>query len=142
MTNTNSKILFGQGAGEGLDWAVQYAEAMEVVLKGRRDKRPLKADIAQISEAMKDAIITQWNAEQLLSAVITRRIACFEDCGQWYAIPSDEIARHTPDQDGAMPKAMIYEEDVSQGDTCEMAVKRCYVKMVLGSTINVPDDLI
>lgn len=141
MTNTNSNILFGQGAGEGLDWAVQYAEAMEVVLEGRRDKRPLKADIAQVSEVMKDATITQWNAEQLLSAVITKRIACFEDCGQWYATPSDKIASYMPDLDGAMPKAMIYEEDVFKGDTFEIAVKRCYVNIVLGSTINVPDDL-
>lgn len=142
MTTVNHAAAFGQGTGEGLDWAVQYAEAMEAVLEGRRGKRPLKADIAQVSDAMADATVTPWNAEQLMSAVITKRIACFEDGDTWYALPSCEIATWMRDGDGGMPQAMIYEEDVVEGETYAMAVKRCYVRMVLGSTITVPKNLV
>lgn len=142
MSDANQQILFGQGEGEGLDWAVQYAETMEAVLEGRRDKRPLKADFAQVSESMKGTTVTPWNHEQLLSAVITKCIACFEDGGKWFALPSYEIATWMRDGDGGMPQAMIYEEDVVKGESYEIAIKRCYVKMVLGGSIRIPADLV
>ena len=137
MKTVHVQTLFG----ESVDWAVQYAQAMEAILEGRGDKRPLKADHAEVLEAMKDAKITPWNGEQLLSAVITKRIATYEDCDQWYAAPSSEIATWMADRDGGMPHAMIYENDAFQGKTFELAVKRCYVSMVLGKSINVPGDL-
>lgn len=142
MSDANQQTLFGQGDGEGLDWAVQYAEFMEALLEDRRDKRPLKADIARVSEIMKSVTVTPWTREQVFSAVITKEIATFKDGDHWYALPSYEIATWMRDGDGGMPQAMIYENDVSQGETYEVAVKRCYVNMVLGRSIRVPADLV
>lgn len=127
-------------SGDTLAWAVCYAQAIQEILGDRRDRRPLKADHAQAMEVMEEIDVMNLTPEQLLAKVIIHRIAVFEDNGRWYATPSEEIAMWRRDLDGEEALAMIFEEDAIQGDSYEVAVKRCFVRMTLGHQITIPNQ--
>jgi hypothetical protein len=126
-------------SGESLEWAVEYARTIQKVLAARTALRPVKADYSEVALLMLEvAKIPTLDQGELFDIVAQERIASFEDSGKWYALLSDEIVTWRRDLDGEEAQAMIFKEDVIQGDTPEIAIKRCYVSIVLGRIVEIP----
>jgi hypothetical protein len=135
MTVVKTKNL----SGESLDWAVEYARTIQKVLAARTAVRPVKTDHAEVALLMLEiAKIPTLDPGELFAIAAQERIASFEDSGKWYALPSDEIVAWRRDLDGDEAQAMIFKEDVIQGETPEIAIKRCYVSIVLGESVEIP----
>lgn len=124
-------------SGDALDWASRYVEVIREVIGDRRDRRPQRADRAAALERMASYSPVSLGAEQLLSLITDNKIATFEDNRVWYALPSREIATWWRNMDGDEMLAMIAEEDVVSASTLPDAVKKCLVRMVLGTSVEV-----
>lgn len=134
MTMLRTKDL----SGEALEWSFQYAGIIQEIIGDRRDSRPRRADHAEALERMTALSPEPLDAEHILALITTHRIATFEDNRVWYALPSSDIASWRRDMDGDEMLAMIDEEDVVSASTLPDAVKKCFVRMVLGDHVDTP----
>lgn len=126
--------------GPQLDWAVGYFRCM----KATNGKPVLSRDL--MDKAVKNGMAspsTDWAEGGAL--MHEARISVFELNGKWFAAPSDELANYRRDLDGETAKIMVFEENVTEGDTPLIAIARCYITAPCFGrdrrvkTIDVPD---
>lgn len=60
---------------------------------------------------------------------------------KYYEAVQKEIIRWSPNKEGDLAQAIIYEEDVISGETYLIAAMRCYVTCVVGKLISLPESL-